>query len=620
MEKEKLIDLVTKAKQGDGEAVESLFSEFYNDVYYFAHKTVKDPDLACDITQESFLEVINTLDQLQEPAAFHSWLRKITYHQCTRYFKKKKEVQVDEDEDGNSIFDTLADESEGSVPSEVYEKEEFRKTILDMVDNLSEEQRAAVMLYYFDELSVEEVANIQGVSVGTVKSRLNYARKALKKSVEDYEKKNGIKLHSLAPLPLLLLLLRAGKKEMPKEAAAAAKSAVCAAAGGTAAATGAAAGGAAGIFGTLGAKIAAGIVVAAIAATGVTLAVTGGGEKEEKVPNDTIGATQATTEQTEEKVPMVGEIQLSYKDSENLEVFGKTDTISGLAGARVLGASPQYLVTKDGICYALDVLDEPEILHQKQEGIFSLLGNNLCFRDASGTFYDLTGNETVGYQGTRGSERYIVRTFSDKIHLIGIDDAGAWASTFIKDTGERLEANQPMVVKCGETILEHSEIRDIRCIAGIMDETCVITDEGFLYGSGQMFRQEEGYMCLIMDGSEFIRGKILDFEYYAPSNMPLYIDENGQLIYREQTVVPMPEGYTTADLKEARTGSLVVLVFNDGSIYCWNKGAETPVLQQELTSYNQKRMIKGLYMNFLRNGIIVQMQDGVFYTVKNTET
>ena len=208
MEREELIRTVTAAQNGDSEALNTLFNAFYNDVYYFALKTVKDDDLACDITQETFVEIINTLGDLQEPVAFVAWMKKITYHQCTRYFKKKKDVLVDEDEDGNTVFDTLAEERAEVIPDEALDKEDFRKTIMGMIDKLSDEQRAAVMMYYFDELTVKQIAEMQGVSEGTVKSRLNYARKAIKGSVEEYEKKNNIKLHSFAFLPLLLWLFR----------------------------------------------------------------------------------------------------------------------------------------------------------------------------------------------------------------------------------------------------------------------------------------------------------------------------------------------------------------------------------------------------------------------------
>lgn len=218
MEQEKLVSHVKGAQSGDAASFEELFEAFYNDVYYFALKTVKEENLACDITQEAFIEIFNTIQNLKEPAAFVAWMRRITYHQCTRYFKKKKDVLMVEDEDGNTMFDSLADDDASAIPSEMLEKEDFRKTILSMIDTLSEEQRSAIFLYYFDELSVAQIAEIQGVSEGTVKSRLNYARKAMKKSVEEYEEKTGTKLHGISVLGLFRFAF-SDKKPLSKAAA-----------------------------------------------------------------------------------------------------------------------------------------------------------------------------------------------------------------------------------------------------------------------------------------------------------------------------------------------------------------------------------------------------------------
>ena len=203
MEKEQLVSLVTKAQAGETQALNCLFNEFYNDLYYFALKTVKDDETALDVTQEAFVEIINTLGNLKEPAAFVTWAKQITYHQCTRYFKKKKDVLVDEDEEGNTVFDTLKEEKAEFIPDEALDKADFKKTVMGILDELSEEQRSAVMMYYFDEMSVKQIAEIQGVSEGTVKSRLNYARKAIKNSVEEYEKKHNIKLHAIPFFPFL---------------------------------------------------------------------------------------------------------------------------------------------------------------------------------------------------------------------------------------------------------------------------------------------------------------------------------------------------------------------------------------------------------------------------------
>lgn len=207
MEKEKLISLVIQAQESDQQALNDLFTKTYNDVYYFALKTVKDEALAADITQETFITIFQNIHGLNDPAAYPAWSRQITYRHCLQYIKKQdREIVVEEDEDGNSIFDTVQEDKTEFIPDEALDKEDFRNTILKMVDGLPEEQRTAIILYYYDELSVRQIAEIQGVTEGTVKSRLNYGRKAIKSSVETYEKKNNVKLHSFALLPLLLWL------------------------------------------------------------------------------------------------------------------------------------------------------------------------------------------------------------------------------------------------------------------------------------------------------------------------------------------------------------------------------------------------------------------------------
>ena len=284
MEKEQLVSLVTKAQQGETEALNCLFNEFYNDLYYFALKTVKDDETALDVTQEAFIEIINTLGNLKEPAAFVTWAKQITYHQCTRYFKKKKDVIVDEDEEGNTIFDTLKEEKAEFIPDEALDKADFKKTVMAILDELSEEQRSAVMMYYFDEMSVRQIAEIQGVSEGTVKSRLNYARKAIKNSVEEYEKKHNIKLHAIPFFPLFRWIfegvfegsLPTASAELIAEGVATSTGTTVTVSTTTAAATSATATTTAGAVG-LGAKIAAMPIATKIIAGAVAAAITIGG-------------------------------------------------------------------------------------------------------------------------------------------------------------------------------------------------------------------------------------------------------------------------------------------------------------------------------------------------------
>ena len=209
IDREKLIDMVTSVQNGSREAAADMYHAFRDDFYYFILKTVNnDRHLAEDITQDTFVHILKKIRTLEEPAAFVTWAKQIAYHKCTDYFKKRKEILLDENEDGDTLFDIQEEENAEFIPDCALEKEDLKRTILNMINELPEEQRSALLLRYFNEIPIKEIAQIQSVTEGTVKSRLNYARKAIKQSVEAYEKKNGIKLHCAGVIPMLLWLFR----------------------------------------------------------------------------------------------------------------------------------------------------------------------------------------------------------------------------------------------------------------------------------------------------------------------------------------------------------------------------------------------------------------------------
>jgi RNA polymerase sigma factor (sigma-70 family) len=88
MDKKQFTTLVPRAQKGDAAAMNELLEHWYQDLYHFAYQTVKDPDLAADITQESCIDILHHLDQLHSPDAFGVWARQITYRQCTRHFRQ----------------------------------------------------------------------------------------------------------------------------------------------------------------------------------------------------------------------------------------------------------------------------------------------------------------------------------------------------------------------------------------------------------------------------------------------------------------------------------------------------------------------------------------------------
>ena len=208
LEQAELLDLIRRSRQGDPEAQEALILAAQNKIYYHCKKILKHEEDAQDATQDVLIVMITSLDKLKEPAAFWGWVNGITANRCRHLLSSPhKEWQIPEDEEGNSMLDSMENLDEQLVPEKALDNEETRRMILGLVDDLPPEQRMSVLFYYYDEMSVKDIAAAMETSEGTVKSRLNYARRAIKNGVEDYERK-GIKLYSASPILLLVHFLR----------------------------------------------------------------------------------------------------------------------------------------------------------------------------------------------------------------------------------------------------------------------------------------------------------------------------------------------------------------------------------------------------------------------------
>lgn len=313
MQKEQIAALVRKAQAGDGQAMSDLLELAHGSVIFQCRKIMAHPEDAEDMAQEVLIKIYEKLDTLQTPETFLSWANTIAARLCINDRQRHpKDLQFTEDEEGHSILGTLEDMDQQNVPDAAIDNAETRRMIVELVDNLPEAQRTSTYLYYYDELSVKEIAEMLGVSENTVKSRLNYARKAIKEGVLDYEKK-GVKLYGISPLPFLLYFLRGAAESgtNPATAAAVAKTILAtegavgvaaASAEGIAAGTASTAGGTAaghaaeiaaeitadtaaksatGLFGSAATKITAGVLAGALTIGGVGLVMS---QKEEPAP------------------------------------------------------------------------------------------------------------------------------------------------------------------------------------------------------------------------------------------------------------------------------------------------------------------------------------------------
>lgn len=206
MDKEALVSIIERCQAGDTSAQEALILEVQQSIYYQCLKFLHHPENAQDATQDILINMLTKLHTLNQPEAFWGWINRMTANHCKNLLRKTGEFQIPEDEEGNSLLDTYETLDEQMVPDKALDNKETCRMVIEMIDALPAPQRMCVIMYYYNEMSVKDIASTLEVSENTIKSRLNYARKAIKEGAEKYQKQ-GIKLCGFSPLPFLLHFL-----------------------------------------------------------------------------------------------------------------------------------------------------------------------------------------------------------------------------------------------------------------------------------------------------------------------------------------------------------------------------------------------------------------------------
>ncbi|WP_303160218.1 sigma-70 family RNA polymerase sigma factor [uncultured Ruminococcus sp.] len=204
-------ETVEKVKQGDQQAKEVLYTETCQHMFFLAKSIVKSDEEAMDIIHDSYICVFQKLDNIKNAAGFKSYLRTTVVNRCKNYLSKKKPLYLsDMTEDGE---DFELEDIDGEIPDELLENKDVIECVRRVVESLPEEQRMCVILRYYDEMSLQEIADTLEVSLGTVKSRLSRANKKMRDEIERLEKEENKKFRCIIPF----FWLRAGLEGMENE-------------------------------------------------------------------------------------------------------------------------------------------------------------------------------------------------------------------------------------------------------------------------------------------------------------------------------------------------------------------------------------------------------------------
>jgi RNA polymerase sigma-70 factor (ECF subfamily) len=170
---------VAQARGGDPAAWDTLFRRYQLPLYVYVFELVHDEQRSLDIVQETFVNAARHLGTLREDEKFGSWLFGVAHQKCLQRWRKKDREEPSQEESSPPV-------ELGPGPDELLIRQEQESQFMDLLKQLPPPQRSVLLLHYLEDFSLEQIAEATNTCLGTVKSRLHYARNALRKLMDDH--------------------------------------------------------------------------------------------------------------------------------------------------------------------------------------------------------------------------------------------------------------------------------------------------------------------------------------------------------------------------------------------------------------------------------------------------
>jgi RNA polymerase sigma-70 factor (ECF subfamily) len=183
--------LVAAARRGDHRAFEALVLKYQGRIYRAVQRLVSGADVVDDLAQEVFIRAYRSIGDFKGESSLYTWLYKITLNLCRNHYRTRGRrpvhAELDEADGAGSL------ESPVRGPEDEVLRREFLEHLRRGLDELPEEQREAVVLCDLEGMSYEEMAEVLGVPIGTVRSRIFRGRRALQQRLAGFHAAGGSK-------------------------------------------------------------------------------------------------------------------------------------------------------------------------------------------------------------------------------------------------------------------------------------------------------------------------------------------------------------------------------------------------------------------------------------------
>lgn len=208
----KWVELLNQLQNGQEDVFETLYRESNGRVRYeIAGTGVEDRNVE-DIVQETYIAILKNIQNFQcrSEGEARRWIITIAHNKAIDQIRKNKRDVVlssDDDED-QDFFENIPDEDTMFLPEKAMDDRETMRALQDIMDELPVRQKMTLLHYYYDNMKMEEIAQLLDTSVGTIKSNLFKARKNLQEKVMLYQKRTGVKLYAVPAAPVLYVMFR----------------------------------------------------------------------------------------------------------------------------------------------------------------------------------------------------------------------------------------------------------------------------------------------------------------------------------------------------------------------------------------------------------------------------
>lgn len=184
--------LVRQCWEGDSTAIERLVLKYQNRIYNVILKICADPDDAAELTQDTFVKVIENIDKFKGRSSFYTWAFRIAVNLTLNFCRRNARIgfssldseQVRYKSQPGKVLKEMLSNDSSLDPAAVAQDKELCRIVLDSLKRLDDAQRAVVVLRDIEGMKYNQIADVLGIELGTVRSRLSRGREKLRQILE----------------------------------------------------------------------------------------------------------------------------------------------------------------------------------------------------------------------------------------------------------------------------------------------------------------------------------------------------------------------------------------------------------------------------------------------------